>query len=402
MEKEFDPSKYRSDLAEQIKSTKRKIDEEYATSEGENKDYLAGNKERIKRSETENILQLARWSEEYHRARLLKHGNYTTGENGEIIENETGLTTQQLADYEKLYDYFETNIADLLKTVEEQNIPETWLKSQKSKRAAKHLFWMEREYGRGVSIENASIMNKFAVMFGLEDKLKQAVEENLDIAIKKGDRAYATELLKAYPFFDESEVKKRLEARFYPMPEGLKDKIPAEELFGTALDSQDTIPNIALDRVSEILKDRAPVLVEDFKKDPYFYFELKECMSHNDRAMGYGHGRWKLRRDDKFGQATGLKDRNYVRAMFYLLGNPEAKSDFDKRRAIYNGPRIEFHFSADQDDARRDSDSMVESLLQQIFSDLKVCIWEIKKLFLVRKVDLIKVVIFHLKEKGNY
>lgn len=346
MEPQFDPTRYRHDLARRLKDTLSPPAQEMDQA-GDTYDSVSRDKFYTARQE----LKLARWTEQYQRAKLLKRGHYTSGEQGDIIDTETGLTPQQLADYERLFDALRLNIDDLLAIIDQHSIPIAYLRSHKAIKCAEKLFESEINYGQGLTPANAETMKRFSALFGLEDLLKRTAMQYISYAIKTGNRAAAETILDAYPLFNAAEVEEvraQFTANYYPIPEGLRDQVPAKELFGQALEHADTEPTIPLDQVASLLQSKAALLAQDFAIHPYFYWALRGCMSNGDQERRAG--KWTVRRNDEFGRRLGLEDRNYVRALFFL----------DERTTAVHGStsrsRIELHFSTDPDKAREEND----------------------------------------------
>lgn len=336
MKQEFNPNKYRSfSLKKDVPDSTRERQE----GRGDLPIFI------------HKPVQFARWSEQYHYKKLLKNGNYTKGNHGEIFEEKSGMSTRELADVAKLMDYFQYDIDSVLKILPKLHLSPDQLKRDDIRDGAKRLFWLEKNHRKGIHAQHAGAINTFVKIFALEDDLKMVISEMLDYAIETTNRKYAEKLLNAFPVFEPAEIKKRLEAQYYPIPEGLKRHVQAQELFGDALEGPDE--EISLDKIADILREKAELLANDLKKEPSLYWELKSYITQDDRQTGYDLGRWFLIRDDKLYQ--GNDKRNYCRVLFFLGDNPETVKDLDLKHKAYESARLEFHFSCSEEDAEKES-----------------------------------------------
>ena len=295
--------------------------------------------------------QFARWSEQYHYKKLLQNGNYTKDEHGEIFEEESGMSTWELADLAKLMDHFQYDIDSVLKILPKLHLSPEQLKRDDIRDGAKELFWLEENYGAGLHAQHTEAINTFVKIFELEDDLKKVVSKRLDYAVETTNKKYAEELLQAFPVFDHSEMKKRLEDQYYPTPEGLQGRVQATELFGDSL--KGPAEEISLDKIADILKGKAELLANDLKKEPSLYWQLKSCITENNRQMGYSSGRWILIKDYKFYQGAGK--RNYCRVLFLLGDNSKTVENPDLKHKALESPRLEFHFSCSEEDADKEA-----------------------------------------------
>ena len=260
---EFNPKQYRDDLADEIKKTKKEGQEKLQSardSGDQGRLYDAMWEETMKKRER---IELARWNEEYHRARLLTHGNFTRNETGELVENESGLTTSKLADRARLADSFGYDIEQVLEAIDKSGFMPENLRSHKLQKEARLLFQMEEYHRSKDFIENPDRVRRFVEIFGLQEDLKRAVSTKLDSCVANSYQEGAKQLLVAYPLFNNDEYRRRLLARSYPVPEGLKDAEPPQVLFSETLLSGETGSKVSLDQVAE--KRRALSCITGFR-----------------------------------------------------------------------------------------------------------------------------------------
>jgi len=330
----FDHKAYREDLLGKVKAkkTESKKKREKAEQEG---DVFKAAEARWDRFEP---LRLARQTEEYHRARLLAHGNYTKNEHGELIEKQSGLSTQALADKQKLLDSFTYNIQNVLEKFPTLNIPRDQLQDGKLQEGARRLLGEEAAYG--YLLDNASHVQEFAKLFGLENDVKEYISQKLDAAVKDNDREYAHRLLTVYPVFDSKEFRKRFQEEYRPA-QGLKGSVAAHELFGNTLEGKES--TISLDIVTSLLREKAEILANDIKKSPDIYWALKHCMIGGRYYESHPIGRWLIRRDRIHDQREDKKE--WYSVTYFLGENEHTKNQ-----------RLEFRFSSTWEDREREGE----------------------------------------------
>jgi len=135
----FDPTEYRESLTEKLKQIKETHVSrvERARQRGViGRDATSKDQKRI----SQDVVGRARADEKFHRAKLLKHGNYETNEAGEMVDKASGLTTEQLAQRDKLYFLLERTAVDdafrfLQKLQQEgKELPAQILESERTKK----------------------------------------------------------------------------------------------------------------------------------------------------------------------------------------------------------------------------------------------------------------------------
>lgn len=343
---EFDPKEYRDDLADQIRTTKKEGREklEAARESGDkNRVYDAMWEVTMKKREK---IELARWNEEYYRAKLLTHGNFTRNEAGEMVENESGLTTEQLAARARLQDSFGYDIERVLEAIDKVGFKPENLRSRKLIKEARYLFQTEVYHRQKDFIENPEQVRRFVEIFGLEDDLNAAVSRQLDSYVANSYREGAEQLLAAYPIFDQEEYRRRLLARSYPVSKGLKDAEPQQELFSRSLTAGEKEERVSLKAIAAEMAGKSELLANDFKVVPAFYWNIKACMSDMDMRGARSVYHWLLRRDKSLEDKK--EERVFVKAM-YLFDEVDNKNDGQRSRAMVDNPlRLELRFSADR------------------------------------------------------
>lgn len=356
MNEVFDPRQYRQDLLGKIQERKIKGDEGTVRARAGGRDWGV-ERALFERSEMmREPLRLARWSERYYRAKLLTHGNYTVGEQGQIIENQSGFTTQELADIAKLEDCLRYNsVKEVLAVLTEAEVPVRVLSNAKNKEASKQLLWNEAHYGwhegeSGIGVVNASEIHAFVRIFSLEETLRQIISSTIDDLLARSLVQKAKELLVAYPVFDANEIDARLELRHPLADSGLRGDVEAHKLFGDVLDG-DT-ESIVFGEVMETLSQKAELLANDLKNTPEFYWGLKSRLSQNGNVNNASYGRWMIIRDSRRGVSSGGKQ--YCRVLYFLSGTEKDSHAYQRNDEMRDGLRLEFQFSCADDDAEKD------------------------------------------------
>ena len=356
MNETFDPRRYRQDLLGKIQERKVRGNEVIAKARESGRDWDV-ERAFFERSEMmHEPLRLARWSEDYHRAKLLTHGNYTVGERGQIIENQSGFTTQELADIAKFEDYLRyNNVKEVLAVLAEAEVPARVLSNAKNKEASKQLLWNEAHYGwhegeSGIGVVNAPEIHAFVRLFSLEETLRHIISSTIDDLLARSLVQKAKELLAAYPLFDANEIDARLESRYPSADSGLRGSVEAHELFGDALDG-DT-ESIVFGEVMETFSQHAELLAHDLKNTPEFYWALKSRLSRDGNVNNASYGRWMIIRDSRRGASPDGKQ--YCRVLYFLSGTEKDSRVYQRNDEMRDGLRLEFQFSCSDDDAEKD------------------------------------------------
>lgn len=351
---EFDPKKYRDELADQIKATKKEGQEKLQTAR-ESRDkrqvYDAMWETAMKKREK---IELARWNEEYYRAKLLTHGNFVRNEAGEMVENESGLTPNQLASRARLVDSFGYNIEHVLEAIDKTGLKPENLRSRKLLKEARWLFQTEAHHRPKEFIGNPDKVRRFVEIFGLQDDLNQAVSSQLDACVANSYREGSEKLLKAYPLFDKEEYRRRLLARSYPVPEGLNAAKPEQSLFSEALLGGEDGKGVSLDRVAVELSGKTELLANDFRTIPGFYWSLKNITDDMDMRGSREVSNWLIRRE-KLLEKTN-EDRIFVKAMYMFDELGENGNGWKSRAYVDNPERLELHFSADKEQIHKENE----------------------------------------------
>ncbi len=350
MSASFNPFDYRHALAEQIQVARKKGSEHVKEAEANGTSSQIGHAKYMAFEMARQPLKLARWSEAYHRARLLTRGNYRTTKDGKIREEKTGLSTEELADIAKLKDSLDTYVDEVLKILPELHIPKEQYHTAEVKSVASQLLWMEREYGGGLTPEHARTIHPFVQIFGLEEELRRAISKKLDTVIKQGRRSEAEALLSAYPVLDKSEIDKRLRGRFYPMKEGLQGRDPSPTPFKHLLERpEDSIP---ADLVASTIAEHATLLSQDVLKHPDLYWFIKHFFTSGDNRS-WTMGRWLIRGDYSVRRRADARITCHLE--FLLANSFDGVPPKTREGSPLNAPRLEFQFSCDADDAEQEA-----------------------------------------------
>jgi hypothetical protein len=225
----LDPTEYRKALGQEMKKQWDYADEKYVKREEENLsdqweiDRAKNDRKLIGRDPLVKAMQ----TPEYHVAKLLKRGKHSTNEAGEMVDDISGLTVEQLALKERLYQkmYYES-FGDILKFIgelQQKGMPASVFEDEKLKNRARYIMsertsniWFsdegskeQRDKRDEESHGDLRNVKKFAEVLNIEQEYTNKCVENavLGFIWNDGSVKEVNKLLTYFPNFDKEDLK---------------------------------------------------------------------------------------------------------------------------------------------------------------------------------------------------